>query len=141
MIFERKREEGPKTEGENHCVGFDVEGEKIREVRGAESVGRELPTDKTVQTFCLRFAETALQLVTERAENEAKQMTQLVSGANFEAGELRRNVKVVDYSERLFKDSRVKALPAKGSAKEIVKTESGSSVSGAVLHKEKFWHL
>lgn len=67
MAAETKRGKKLRTVDEDHGGEFDVENVEIRRVEGAESVGREPPTEKAIPEICLSFEETALQLMIRRA--------------------------------------------------------------------------
>lgn len=73
-----------------------MEGEEVRGEEGAKNVGREAPTEKVVPAFRLRFVEIALELVNRRARKKVEHVILLVSGANFDGGELRLRKTRVD---------------------------------------------
>lgn len=65
-----------------------------------------------------------------------KRITELVSKANLDKSELRRQVQRVDDSERTLDRSTAIAIVGEDFAKEPLKAESESSASEAVLYKE-----
>lgn len=79
------------------------------------------------------FAETALQLLSTKEEKRVDNIVQLVSHADFDAGQLRPHFKVADDCERTVDVSSSEELPGGALTKKIVESESGFSVTGAVL--------
>lgn len=71
-----------------------------------------------------------------RARRKVENIIQLLFDAHSDVGELRWSVKVVDDCKRPLEDTGDEALAAECSGKEIVRTESGFSLSGAVLNKK-----
>lgn len=117
-------------------VKYDVEGEKISGVEGAESVERKQHTEKAVPQCFLSVGETALQPVSSGEKKEAKNIAQPISGSNFEAEQRSWHVQEVDVCKLLLKRGRYDALDVKGFTKEIVRLGSSSLVSRAVLYKK-----
>lgn len=71
------------------------------------------------------------------ARNKVEHIIQLVSGANFDAGELHRHVKRVEVCKRLLVHSNEGALAVESFLKKIIRTGSGSSVSRAAFQKKR----
>lgn len=69
---ERGTEMRPQAGDANYGGEFDVEGEKMREVEGAESVKSEPLTEKAVSGFCLSSPGSTLQPVNRVACKKVK---------------------------------------------------------------------
>lgn len=76
-----------------------------------------------------------MQLVSAVERKEVKIITRPVFDADLDAGKLHRHLKGVDDCKQLPDDSKDEKLAEEGLTKEIIKSESRSLVSGAVLHK------
>lgn len=104
-----------------HGGEFDVENRDVSEVERAVSAERELPTEKALPEFCLRFAETALQPVSRRAYKKVENINQLVSDDNFDIEELRQHAKGFHDCRWLWRNSKNCAPGLKDFSKEIVR--------------------
>lgn len=94
----------------------------------------KVPVQGAVPELCVGFSETALQLVAKEARKKVENNIRLNFYGNFDAGDLRRHVKETDDCQRILHDSNNDELAEEVFKKEIVKTGSGASVSGAALY-------
>lgn len=122
-------------EGENGGhLGTDAK--KVSQVERAGNLEAEVPTNEVPQKFCLFFAKAELQLMNRRKTEEIKITIGLVSGANFDAGEICWHMKEVDDSKQMLDEYGDEKLSGGGSTNEIVKRRGRSSVSAAELYRK-----
>lgn len=107
----------------------------MRGVEEAEGLKIEKPTEKAVLGFCLSFAQNALQLVSEGAQNNVENIIQLPSDAEFDARELRRHMKRANDCKGLLENSNNVSVAAEDFVKEIVKSGGDFSVPGVPTYK------
>lgn len=123
------------TECTENVRRFGKEVDGVPRVEETGSVEREVPTEVAVQEVCLLFAKIALRLVNRKARRGVENVSQLASDANFDAGYLCRHMKRNENGNRVPHDSKYEKPGVDEFTKEMVTSESGLSVSGAVLYK------
>lgn len=61
-----------QTKEDDHGEKSDIKGKKIRGTEKAESVESEPPTEKAVPEYCLCFAETTLELTSQKSTGKSR---------------------------------------------------------------------
>lgn len=136
---DKEKEKRLQTGDKDHRGEFDVDSKNNCRVEEAERVEREPPTKDAVSEFCLSFAKDLNAVGQQRSTGRARIITDLVSGASFDAGELRLQVKVAEECKRLLEDSRNEKLAAERFANKIVTIGSCFQCQDPFCTRKMFW--